>query len=85
MALKSGQAAISLNGRIAQINPITAVEGTSTRATDTVRPEILKTNDLIIFNKRTITTPLVFGEVREASNPSSWKDFGINYASNTYT
>ncbi|MEG3309720.1 KxYKxGKxW signal peptide domain-containing protein [Streptococcus suis] len=85
MALKAGQAAISLNGRIAQINPITAVEGTSTRATDTVRPEILKTNDLIIFNKRTITTPLVFGEVREASNPSSWKDFGINYASNTYT
>ncbi|WP_161945138.1 hypothetical protein, partial [Streptococcus suis] len=47
MALKAGQAAISLNGRQAQINPITAVEGTSTRATDTVRPEILKTNDLI--------------------------------------
>ncbi|HGK7344131.1 TPA: KxYKxGKxW signal peptide domain-containing protein [Streptococcus suis] len=79
MALKAGQAAISLNGRIAQINPITAVVGTSTRATDTVRPEILSTNHIILFNGFKIEKPLVFAVVKETSHPDTWRLKGINY------
>ncbi|MGO0039400.1 accessory Sec-dependent serine-rich glycoprotein adhesin, partial [Streptococcus suis] len=87
MAKKASQAAISLTGRINQIQAasgmLRAAVGTSTRAVDTTRPVVTYPSQVYFFYNKPLSKDLVLATVTEASNPSTWQRWGIAYTSDS--